>query len=225
MDLINNKPIIICAGVGGWYPVGAKRLESNLRFHGWPWVKIWTDYPPNSIRHEDVPYYFKISAFEWALSEGYTHIMWCDSSFWPVKSPMPLFDFINDNGFYMFRSGFNLSQSVNDAALNYTGITRDEAEGIVEYASGCVGINFKNEQGKALYNKWKEYMDLGLSKGSRLHDRQSEDPRFLFHRQDQSCLSLAAHKLGLGNNLMLDSVSYYGTNYSSDDLIFFIQGM
>jgi hypothetical protein len=224
----NNRPIIICAGIGNWYPVGAKRLERSLIFNGWPCdIKIWTDYPDGcQYAHEDFPYYFKIAAFEWAIANEYTHVLWCDSSFWAVKNPMPLFDLINDQGFYFFRTGYNLAQTVNDAALMATGIPRDEAEQAIEYASGCVGINFHNPDGIALYNTWKEYMDMGLSKGSRLENKiESQDPRFRHHRQDQSCLSLAAYKLNLKNDLMLDAVAYHGTNYSTDDLIFFIGGL
>ena len=76
-----------------------------------------------------------------------------------------------------------------------------------------------------LYDKWKEYMDAGLSKGSRLHDNQSSDKRFLFHRQDQSCLSLAIWGLGLKNEKGLDMVSYKGTGYNENELIFFIGGI
>jgi hypothetical protein len=136
-----------------------------------------------------------------------------------------MFDIINDQGFYFFSSGYNLAQSVNDNALAAVGLSRDEAEGINEWASGCVGINIENPDGKNLYRLWKEYMDMGLSIGSRLHDNQSQDERFLFHRNDQSCLSLAAHRLGLKNNRGLDMVAYKGTPHNKEELIFFIGGI
>lgn len=223
----SNKPVIICAGIGGWYPTGVKRLERSLIFNGWPGeIMTWTDYPENCPAHSDLPYYFKIAAFEAALKKGFTHILWCDSSFWAVRNPMPLFDFINDNGYYFFRTGYNLAQTVNDYALKEVSLSRDEAANVIEYASGCVGINFRNPNGQALYKKWKEYMDKGLSRGRRERNRiESDDPRFLHHRQDQSCLSLAAHALKLGNDQMLDAVSYYGTGYNEKELIFFIQGI
>lgn len=227
MELIgNNKPIIICAGIKHWYPVGAVRLERSLIFNGWPCaIKIWTDYPEGCPAHEDVPYYFKISAFEWAIKEGYTHILWCDCSLWSVRNPMALFDLINDQGYWFFSSGYNLAQTANDAALEGAGISRDEAESATEWASGCLGFNFFNPDGKRLYTLWKEYMDKGMSRGSRNHDGGSEDPRFLHHRQDQTCLSLAAHKLGLRNKLMLDAVAYKNTNYDPEQILFFIEGV
>lgn len=222
----NNKAVIICAGIGGWYSAGVRRLERTLNFEGWGGaVLTWTDYPYGCPPHEQLPYYFKIAAFEEAIGQGFTHILWCDASLFAVANPMPLFDIINEQGYYFFSSGYNLAQSVNDYALQCTGLSRDEAEGAVEWASGCVGINLENPDGAALYRTWKEYMDTGLSVGSRHHDNQSSDPRFLFHRQDQSCLSLAAYKLGLKNTRGLDHISYKGTGYDPNQIIFFIQAL
>jgi hypothetical protein len=227
MELHNNQAVIICAGIGHWYGQGVRRLERTLNFEGWGGsILTWKDeYPPGSYVHEHIPYYFKIAAFKEAIRQGFTHILWVDASFFAVKNPMPMFDLINDQGYYFFSSGYSLAQSVNDRALDFVGLSRDEAEGITEWASGCVGINLNNPEGSQLYAKWKYYMDEGLSIGSRLHDNQSQDPRFKFHRQDQSCLSLAAWKLELKNTRGLDMVSYKGTGYNEKELIFFIESL
>lgn len=222
-----NKAVIINAGIGGWYGLGSKRLERSLNFVGWGGdTLIWTDeYPPSSHTHNDIPYYMKIAAFEEAIKQGYTHILWVDSSFWAVENPIKMFDIISEQGYYFFSSGYNLAQSVNDVALNAVGLSRDDAENVNEWASGCVGIRIDNPDGKRLYDRWKLHMDSGLSRGSRLHDNQSSDPRFLFHRQDQSCLGLAAWQLGLGNTKGLDMVAYRHTNYNPQELIFFIESL
>jgi len=226
MDLTQNKAVIISAGVGGWYPAGVRRLERTLNFEGWGGsILTWGDYPPNCPLHDEIPYYFKISAFDEAIRQGYTHILWVDSSFFCVKNPMPMFDIISDQGYYFFSSGYNLAQSVNDTALAAVGLSRDEAETVNEWASGCVGIRIDNPDGKALYERWKGLMDMGLSRGSRLHDNQSSDPRFKFHRQDQSCISLAAWELKLSNTKGLDMVAYKNTPYNPNELIFFIQSL
>jgi hypothetical protein len=226
MELSNARPVIISAGIGGWYAKGVERLERSLNFTGWAGDTLtWKDiHPPGSRRHDDVPYYFKIAAFEWALYRQYTHILWVDASFWAIKNPMPIFDLFYSKGFYMFRSGYNMAQTISDRALHFLDITRDDIEPYPEYASGAVGINFENPDGRALYKLWKEYMDRGLSIGSRLHDKQSEDPRFLFHRQDQSCLSLAMLKLGLSIDEP-DYVAYYNTGHDPEKCIFFINGI
>lgn len=222
----HNKPCIIGTGIGGWYPSGIDRLEKSLIFHGFPGDMIfWRDtYPPGSAKHCDSPYYFKVGAFEWALWRGYTHILYLDASFWAIQNPMPIFDLFNQKGFFTFRSGYRLSETVNDHALEYLGLSRDEIDQTPEYASGCVGLNFNNPDARHLYTYWKSYMDAGLNVGSRVHDGQSSDSRFLFHRQDQSCLSLAMYKLGLSIDEP-DYVAYYGGGYDPYKCCFFINGL
>jgi len=226
MDNI-NKAVIINCGVGNWYGHGSRRLAKSLNFVGWAGeTLIWADeYPPNSYQHEDYPYYMKIAAFEEAIKQGFTHILWLDSSFFATENPMKMFDIISEQGYYFFSSGYNLAQSVNDTALAAVGLSRDEAETVTEWASGCVGIRIDNPNGLKLYTRWKELMDAGLSRGSRQHDNQSADPRFLFHRQDQSCLALAAWELGLRNDKGLDMIAYRHTNYNPQELIFFIESL
>lgn len=230
MELHKARPVIICAGIGAWYAKGVDRLERSLNLHGWAGdVMFWRDiHPPASRAHEEYPYYFKIAAFEWALYRGYTHILWLDSSFWAIRNPMPLFDLIDVKGFFMFRSGYNVAQTVNDAALEALAFSRDQVEPEPEYASGCVGLNFNNPDARHLYTHWKSYMDQGLSRGQRQQNQgESADPRFLHHRQDQSCLSLAMYQLKLSINEP-DYVAYYrpdGTGYDKDKCLFFINGI
>lgn len=227
MELSKAKVCIISVGIGGWYGDGVRRLVRTLNYHGFPGdILTWADaYPPLSYPHEEMPYYFKIAAFEDALRQGYTHILWVDASFWAVKNPIPLFDIIDEQGYYMFSSGYNLAQTVNDAALSKLDLTRDEVEASTEWASGCVGFNFRNPDAVHIYSLWKEYMDAGLSIGGRFHDGQSKDPRFMHHRQDQSCLSLAMHRLKLKNEKGLDYVAYKNTGHVPEKLIFFIEGI
>jgi hypothetical protein len=227
MELTKAKICIVNAGIGNWYAVGSRRLRRSLNEVGFAGdIITWEDaYPPNSPPHNEVPYYFKIAAFEWALYRGYTHILWCDSSFWAVKDPMPIFDIMNEQGYYMFSTGYNLAQTCNDNTLFTLGISRDDIEPYTEWATGCVGINFENPTGRNLYKLWKEYMDIGLSVGSRNHDGQSNDPRFKHHRQDQSCWSLACYQLKARNERGLDHVAYYGTGHNPEQLIFYIRGI
>lgn len=222
-----NKAVIINCGVGGWYGHGSRRLAKSLNFVGWAGeTLIWADeYPPNSYNHIDYPYYMKVAAFEEAIKQGYTHILWADSSMWAIQNPVKLFDIISDQGYWFFSSGYNLAQSANDTALAAVGLSRDEAETVNEWATGLWGVRIDNPNGLKLYTRWKELMDAGISKGSRLHDNQSSDPRFLFHRQDQTCMSLAAWELGLKNTIGLDMVAYRHTNYNPQELIFFIESL
>lgn len=219
-----NKAVIINAALGGWYPQGQKRLIRSLNVHGYPWdVMTWCNEWPNDNYDKSCPYNVKAAAFEEAIKAGYTHIIWADCSMWLQNPIEPLFDFINQQGYYLGQSGFNCAQSCSDKCLEYFGITRDEAEYIPDCQSGLFGVYIDNPIAKQFIETWIQSAKDGAFIGSRLHDNQSLDPRFLFHRQDQSCASIIAGKLGMKLRLFGNYVSYYPNNIS--DVIFSCRGM
>jgi hypothetical protein len=227
MDLTNNKPIIISVGVNGWYPAGIDRLERSLIMHGYAGdYRFWkNEYPLLSPSHEENPYAFKIYAFEEAIAMGKKIILFLDSSFWCIKTPHEIFDIINDNGVFGFRTGYNCAETCSDAALQWAGFSRDEAEKLPEIASGMVGLNMDNPNGKRVYELWKQGCEFGLFKNNRIKDPlDSTDYRFIHARQDQSIWSLAIHMVGLDINYT-DYCSYYGTGYDPDKCLFFINGL
>ena len=227
MDLTNSKPCIISAGIGGWYPVGVERLERSLIYNGYAGDMLMykNQYPPLSPTHQENPYAFKIAAFREAFNRGYKHVIWLDSSFWCVKNPMSIFDIIVDKGNFAFRSGYNCAQTCTDILLERVGITRDEAEQIPETATGIVGINIDNPEGKAVFELWAQLCDEGYFKNDRAYNpAESADPRYLHGRQDQSAYSVALHKCGV-KFLYQDYVAYYGTGHNPDKLIFYIGGL
>jgi len=106
MDLTNSiKPILISAGIGGRYVAGIDRLERSLMYEGWAGdMRFWrNEYPFGSAEHGgDGQYNFKVHAFNEQFLVGKKVVVWADASFWCVKNPMPLFDYVNDNGIYFF---------------------------------------------------------------------------------------------------------------------------
>jgi len=227
MDMTGIKPCIVSAGIGNWYPAGIDRLERSLILHGYAGDYIFwkNEYPPNSPSHQENPYAFKIYAFEEAFRRGYKNVMWLDSSFWCIKQPHELFDIIQDYGIFGFRSGYNCANTCPDNLLAAVGISRDEAERIPETATGIVGINIENPEGKQVFEYWKQFCDNGLFINDRHHNPlESSDYRYKHGRQDQSAFSMALYKAGVSFNYQ-DYVSYYGTGYDPDRCYFFIGGL
>jgi len=229
MDLTNHKACIISCGIGGHYPVGVDRLERSLNFVGWGGhTMFWRDYPEGCPKHAGPGQYnFKLYAFEAAFAAGYTVVLWADSSLYAVQDPMPIFDFINDNGLYFFKSGYSLAQTATDNLLTTEGVKREDLVNVSEFATGLVGINIENPKGKEFFKRWKYGMEWGLFDGNRVHDtKDSEHPLFLFGRQDQSQASMCLHKMGIktaGEDM--DWVAYYSTNHNPERTIFFIKGL
>jgi len=229
MDNI-DKAVIVSTGKNGWYRKGVDRLENSLVHHGFAGkTYFWKDeYPPNSPTHEENPYAFKIFEFDYAISQDADVILHLDASFWCIQNPHKLFDLINDKGVIGFRTGYNMAQTSSDAALEWAGFTRDEAEQLPEIASGMVGLRMTNPNGKKVFELWKEGMELGLFKTNRLHDiNDSADPRLVHARQDQTLYSLAIHRCGL-NIDDVDYVAYYNNGkpgYNPDKCLFFIESL
>jgi hypothetical protein len=224
---------IISVGVGGWYPKGIRRLRNSLKAVGYNGDTLFWEgvLPPGARPHDEDPYGFKIHAFNFAIQKGYTKILWLDASVYAIKNPSKFFDYISEKGYYTFKTGYNVAQSCSDAALKLAGVARDEAEEMTEAASGCIGVDMSNETANASIGIWEAYHESGMFNGSRQHDNQSDDPRFLFHRQDQSAWSIAVNKLGMNINDSGDYIAYkahdqyYTTEINNTTLTFLIEGM
>lgn len=219
------KHCIINASNGnGWYPKGTKRLKRSLIEHGFSGdILTWYDFPNDELNKTN-PYNVKASAFIEALRLGYTHILWLDCSVWAISNPDKIFDIINEHGYYFWGTGYNCAQVTNDTALNYFSISRDEAEELEDCSTSMFGVNINNETSLMFINEWIRSAKDGAFNGSRLHDNQSSDKRFLFHRQDQCCASIILNKLGMKITPPNIYSSYY-TEKQNESVIFTMKGM
>lgn len=233
MDLTNTKrPILISAGIGGHYAAGVDRLERTLLYEGWGGdMRFWrNEYPFGSHFHSgDGQYNFKVHCFNEVFMNDYKVAVWADASLWCVRNPMPLFDYVNENGLYFFKSGYLLAETATDKLCEYAGVSRLELieNEVSEFATGLVGINIDNPKGKEFFYTWKQYMEDGMFGGNRVHDlNDSQHPIFKFSRQDQSAASMILYKMGIrtaGEDN--DWQAYKGTNYNKDRILFFIGGL
>jgi hypothetical protein len=219
-----NDSVIINAGIGGWYPRGSKRLHKSLIYHGWGHdILTFTDWPNNEFDKSNI-YNLKASVFNYAIDQGYKKIIWMDCSAWAIKDPQPILDIINTDGYYFQRSGYNCAQTCNDNSLRYFGITRDRAEKFDDTSTAVFGVHMDNPLGSEFIERWIESCRAGVFNGSRLHDNQSQDPRFLFHRQDQSAASLLIGLMHLKQYNLGELVTYYSPEMS-ESIVVALRGM
>ena len=191
-----SKTCFISAGIGAWYNIGAERFKGSL--HGQPVdVRIWKDeWPPGGFPRECV-YTIKAAAFDFAIKQGYRTIVWGDASITARKSVQPFLDVVNAKGYWLGQSGYNAAQTCTDACLAYFGVDRDWAAKVPDSATGLFGVNVDHPTGRAFI---EAFIKAGMEKafhGNRKHAKQSKDPRFLFGRQDQSCATVIAGKMGM----------------------------
>jgi hypothetical protein len=192
--------VIICSGVGGWYPKGVERLEQSLKDVGWGGsVLTWKDeYPPGSPPHQANPYAFKLFALEEARRQGFRNVLWCDSSVWATKNPEPVFSIIQNQGYYLWECGYMCNSWTNDATLQAFGISRQEAAVIKMISANIMGFDFEHPTAKAFMDRYRWAFGQGLFKGPwTRQEGDQEPPDYLGHRHDQSSASLIAHELGM----------------------------
>ncbi len=221
----NVKHCIINASNGaGWYPKGTERLKRSLIHHGYSGdILTWNDWPNDNF-DKSCPYNIKAAAFQEAIKMGYTHILWLDCSVWAIQDPNKIFDVINEQGHYFWSSGYNCAQVCSDKCLQYFETSRDEAEKMIDCSTSMFGINLYNEDSARFIYRFMKAAKDGAFTGSREHDGQSKDARFLFHRQDQSCASIILNKLGMKIHDPGQYSSYYQKEVG-ESVIFLMRGM
>ena len=187
------------------YAAKQQRLRASLEKHFDGKFLSWTTFPNDNYDKNNL-YNVKAAAFEEAMRQGYTQILWVDAPVVALQDVTPVFDRIQKDGYIAIKNNnWNCAQTVSDACLKYFNVARDDAEKIQEIATGIIGIDVKHPNGKKLIDTFIQACKDGAAAGSRLHNNQSKDPRFKFHRQEQSVFSLSAHKHGLPHTLLWNS--------------------
>lgn len=203
------NPCIINVAIGHGYVRGQARLVRSIVTHDRKMpILTWQGWPESDIPQTS-PYNAKAMALERAIAMGYDRILWLDASVILTGSPRPIFDRMETDGYFLLTSGYNCAQTCSDRILEYFQITRDTAEKQPDASSGCFGVNLSTDIGASFARMFIQSARDGMFEGSRNHDGQSQDPRFLFHRQDQSAAGLIAHHLGMRFDNLGEMVGYW----------------
>lgn len=218
---------IINVAIGAGYENLQIKQKQWLDYVGYTGdVLYWTTYPDPNFDNGCV-YNIKASAIEQAISLGYEQVMWLDASFYSIRHPMPIIEIIKSEGHYFINNGYNAAQECNDRCLDYFSITRDEAESIQMLSSGILGLDLTQDKPMEFARQFIRAAKNGVFYGSRRHDGQSQDARFLHHRQDQSAASCIAYKLDMKVRKLGEQIMYNDINNPDDKpegIIFKIQG-
>lgn len=182
-----------------WYRKGQQRLIDSLIVQG---NKSHYDFTTMENSVYGNPYADKIMSIYNAYKNGYKYILYLDCSIKAIKSTEPIWNYIEEKGYYLYESGENCAQTCNDHCLSCYGITRDSAENMIEGATNVFGISLETDFGQQFIEDIAKSVSNGAVNGVKNPTEEerlmeSADPRFKYHRVDQSVISLVAGKLNL----------------------------
>lgn len=197
-----------------------QKLQSTIRLHCPDAdVFVFHDFAEiNSPPHYKSPYSFKVHAIETVRNRGYKVIFWCDSVVRLRKPIDPLLPMIRQLGAYLPCDGWKVGTWANDRALEYFGVTRDEAMNIDSVYACVMAFDFNNPMAHEFFTRWKQASNDGIFIGAWKNDlkTESQDERCRGHRHDQTCAELVSYKLGIprGTPLLGDKGERYFTSHN-----------
>lgn len=196
--MISKDYCIVTFAKGHSFIKGLTRLEQQCQELNIPFLGF-TEYPEGCPSHQESPFAFKFFCIDKALQQGYSKILWLDSSVF-IKRPIDdIFDYIDKKG-YFFLYNHDLGSFCHDKALSTLGITREESFRMPCMQGTNFGLNFNNQDVKLFFYK---IMELAVDKitfpGPHNNNdfRASKDPRVKGHRHDQTAMSVIALRYGL----------------------------
>ncbi|HVW99705.1 MAG TPA: hypothetical protein VHA52_04565 [Candidatus Babeliaceae bacterium] len=186
-----KKCIVSLGTKNSRYVDGLARLSNSLRDNadGIDFLGFIHEASVGAPLHIESNYGFKVHAIQKAIDAGYTQILWLDASVYAAAPVQPIFDIIEQQGYWFEGAGCWLGEWTNDRTLAYYNLDRDSAMSLPMVQSGFMGFDMEG-RGNLLFAYLKRAYENGLFKGSWNNDDRSQgDERCLGHRHDQSCMS------------------------------------
>lgn len=152
---------------------------------------LWKDIFPNTERPHDVsPYGFKAHAIRHAFSQGYKTILWTDSPAFSIKKIDPIFERIENYGYYAMSHHDPLENWVGDTALKRFGLTRDQLKGFHLPSGSCYGFDLSKRFVINIFDQFCQYEEEGLFKSEVIGEGK-------WHRHDEAILALILNRFSL----------------------------
>jgi len=174
----------------GRYLVGQERLRSALASAATGGLYFSDMMPPGSPSHLEVPYAFKAWALKAAIDRGATSLLWADACIVPLRSLDPLWERIENHGYWVSRNGYWNSEWTAESAYADLSVTHEENAKIAHVVATAFGLSLTHPVGKRIF---EEYFRLAQT---RAFIGPWTGGIGVQHRHDQTALSVVAHRAG-----------------------------
>lgn len=205
-----NRRIVVNVSTGE-FVAGALRLRKAVEAQGAGAETIlWLDtLPSNCPSHSASPFAFKPYALREASDqEEHCSILWVDASIYPIRSMAPLWQKIENDGYYLCNNGWSNGEWTADTAYDDLGISREDNWKVKHCVAGVIGLDTRHQVARSFM---EEYLRLSRTKafqGPTWNSNHPESvknrgarpcgpPEVRGHRHDQTAASVIAWKLGM----------------------------
>lgn len=149
----------------------------------WPYdVRLYRSYPDYCTPHNVIPYKFKFDLIQQARNDGYTRIVWLDSSIRLLQDPIALF---GEEGIFAFDNlGHPLYKYISDKARNNLGLNEQQLKLIPQTWGGAIGFDFTRDKACEIFAEICRQSTMGS-----FEDAGSHRKDFVAHRHDQAVMS------------------------------------
>lgn len=207
----NNKKraIVNLVNTNGNYIACQERLQKsalNNKDKSFDFFCFQNEEQVNAPMHHDNPYAFKIYAIDKIRQMGYEQIVWLDASIILVSDFSPIWEWINEKGFFFEEAGHYVGTWCNNFTLNYFGLNRKQAQLMPMFSAGLCGFDFSQRIAQEFFAEWRESMFNGCFKGS-----------WSDHRHDMTCASIIANKHNMVKDYSFGGqfFAYIGESYGA----------
>lgn len=133
--------------------------------------------------HSQVPYKFKLELINKAVQDGYTKIVWLDSSLQLVRDVNELFN--ESAGFCFHNLGHPLKKYISDVCASNLILSDEELEVTPQIWGGAFGLDFTNPDAHKILRALIRQSELGS-----FNEGSSDREGFVAHRHDQAVMSV-----------------------------------
>ena len=166
---------VVNVSTGAHYLKGQQRLTEWLTANKQADYFIWNDasgLPAGCPSHAEIPYAFKAFALRDAIAAGAKTLLWCDASIRPIRDLGPLWERIEEKGYWIGRNGWTNYEWTADLA--YPELFRMDIEShvirtgafadldglltlnrdIPHVVAGSFGISMEHPTGRAIFEEY-----------------------------------------------------------------------
>lgn len=189
------------------YEKALRRNEATAKQHtNVELLYYYNELPDGCPTHKETPYGFKPAIFKEAFDQGFTQVIWVDSTIVINRNLDRIFAETSKRGVVAFHNlGHDVNDWISDVAAQKLGLDLDKP--IAQIMACVVGFDISTDIGRYIFDEWYEMSQDGES----FHDYPSSRPTHKAHRHDQACLS------GLLHNASVSLVPYGALCYEPHD--------